>query len=199
MKSKLVTVLLFMMGSSAPLGAQERPQPPDYQVCEGTFALCTTAQCNFGTAQDQNVECLCTVNTGYSAGGQGCSPPEPTPQGTRIYSRFFPIASYQTCQNQPSNTSPWAWCLDKPCLIDQNNPTVARCTCGRVATTSYNRQPSYPYIIVTGRPTPSLCQNGINYSSATTTDVNNITEAFNLYLQKNNPYPVSIPTALQSK
>jgi hypothetical protein len=95
MKSPLLIVLLLMIGISAPLMAQEIAKPPGYTVCNGTFALCTTAQCNFGSEQDQDVDCLCTVNQGYSAGGQECVEPKPTPKGIRICSRFFPIASYQ--------------------------------------------------------------------------------------------------------
>ena len=192
---------MFMMGFSAPIFAQVSPPPSpptQYQVCEGTFALCTTAICS-GTAQDQNVDCICTVNKGYSAGGQECRAPAVTPQGTQIYSRFFPIGSYQPCTNPPSASSPWAWCLDKQCLIDKDNPTIAHCQCGNVTTASYSGLPSFPYIIVTGQVTSTLCQNGINYSSATVSDATNINNAFNEYLKKNNPYPLSTPTALQLK
>lgn len=168
-------------------------------MCEGTFALCTTAKCDFGTSNDQNVNCVCTVNKGYSAGGQECKAPIQTDRGTKIYSRFFPIGSYQTCPNPPSDSSPWAWCLDKECFIDKLNPTIANCKCGRVATAVYENAPSYPYIIVTGQVHPKLCQDKINYSSATIQDVTSINDAFNDYLRKNNPYRLSTPTALQSK
>jgi hypothetical protein len=100
-KSKLVILLMFMLWFSAPALAQEKQKQKSH-VCEGTFALCTTAKCSFGTSNDQNVDCVCTVNKGHSAGGKECKDPIQTDQGTKIYSRFFPIGSYQTCPDAPT-------------------------------------------------------------------------------------------------
>jgi hypothetical protein len=51
-----------------------------------------------------------------------------TAEGQEIHSRYYPVKSYAVC----ANDRPWAWCLDKPCTIDKNNPEAAACTCDLV-------------------------------------------------------------------
>ena len=194
MKSTLVILMTLVMGLSAPALAAEKAA---FQVCEGTFALCTTAICTQGQPGDKDVQCTCTVNTGYSAGQQPCQAPIPTDQGTKIFSRFFPITSYQKCTKTPNAASPWAWCLDKACFIDKTNPTIAQCACGRVETPVYEEKPSHPYIIVTGQTAPNLCENTTNYSSATVHDLTHITDAFNDYLKTHNAFPLIQPVELK--
>jgi hypothetical protein len=43
------------------------------------------------------------------------------------------VKSYAVC----SNNRPWAWCLDKPCVIDKNNPEAAHCACDVVKDRSW--------------------------------------------------------------
>jgi hypothetical protein len=190
MQGKLVILVTLVMGVSALAPAAENAK---FYVCEGTFALCTTAQCTKGQPGDKDVQCTCTVNTGYSAGEQQCQAPIQTDQGTKIFSRFFPITSYQKCTNAPNASSPWAWCLDRACFIDKNNPAIAQCVCGRVETPFYEEKPSHPYVIVTGQTVPNLCQNNTNYSSATVDDLKQINDAFNNYLK----IPLIKPVELQ--
>lgn len=140
-------------------------QAQDLKVCEGTFALCTVAWCDPVPGNDKQVTCRCTVNKGYSAGAEDCTGVVQTPKGQQIRSRYSPVKSYATC----SNDRPWAWCLDKPCLIDKNNPQAAACACDLVKDLG-------TYVIVTSEYTPATCTSGI-ISSATVPQVDQATES----------------------
>lgn len=96
-------------------------------MCKSTFALCTIARCDPIPGNAKEVACHCTVNNGYSAGQEPCQGIKQTAEGQQIRSRYYPVKSYAVC----SNDRPWAWCLDKPCTIDLNNPQAAACTCDR--------------------------------------------------------------------
>jgi len=138
-------------------------QTQDLKVCKSTFALCTIAQCDPIPGNDKQVACHCTVNNSYSAGAEPCSEVKNTPDGQQIHSRYYPVKSYASC----SNDRPWAWCLDKPCLIDKNNPEAATCTCDLVKNLG-------AYVIVTSHYTPATCTSGI-ISSATIVQIDQAT------------------------
>jgi hypothetical protein len=138
-------------------------QTQDLKVCKSTFALCTIAQCDPIPGNDKQVACHCTVNNSYSAGAEPCSEVKNTPEGQQIHSRYYPVKSYASC----SNDRPWAWCLDKPCLIDKNNPEAATCTCDLVKNLG-------AYVIVTSHYTPATCTTGI-ISSATIAQIDQAT------------------------
>jgi hypothetical protein len=135
----------------------------DFKVCKSTFALCTIAPCDPIPGNDKQVACHCTVNNGYSAGQEACQGIKDTSAGQQIRSRYYPVHSYAVC----SNDRPWAWCLDKPCLIDQNNPRAASCTCDTVKNLG-------DYVIVTSDYTPDTCTTGV-ISSATVQQSTQIT------------------------
>ena len=140
-------------------------QAQDLKVCEGTFALCTVAWCDVIPGNDKQMSCHCTVNKGYSAGADACSDVQETPQGQQIRSRYFPVKSYAAC----SNGRPWAWCLDKPCIIDKNNPAAAACRCDVVKDLG-------TYVIVTSEYTPATCTSGV-ISSATIPQIDQATDS----------------------
>jgi hypothetical protein len=87
-------------------------------------------------------------------------------RGQAIISRYYPITSYADC----SNSQPWAFCLDSPCLIDQKNPSAANCIC-----TETVNQGDYVIVNASGKYSPTSCDSGL-YSSATVSDVNEITQ-----------------------
>jgi hypothetical protein len=136
----------------------------DFKVCKSTFALCTIAPCDPIPGNDKEVACHCTVNKGYSAGQQACQDVKDTPEGQQIRSRYYPVHSYAVC----SNDRPWAGCLDKPCLIDKNNPEAASCACGVVKNLG-------DYVIVTSDYTSATCTTGV-ISSATVQQSGQITD-----------------------
>jgi len=136
----------------------------DFTVCEGIYALCTTAQCQPIADQEGTVSCDCTVRTGYSLGLEPCKGEVATAEGKQIVSRYYPIKSYAIC----SNDRPWANCLDSPCIVDKSDPGKAACTCPVV-------KKQGPYVIVTETYDASTCTTGL-WSSATVSDANTITD-----------------------
>jgi hypothetical protein len=93
-----------------------------------------------------------------------CQEPTETSGGKQIRSRYFPVKSYVICDND----RPWAWCLDKPCIIDKDNPAKASCAC-----TTVKKQG--PYVIVADTYTDTACTTGI-ISSATVTQDHQVTD-----------------------
>jgi hypothetical protein len=150
-----------------------------FTACQGKYALCTTASCKPVPGKKGLVSCDCDVKTGYSASTKACQEVKKTDKGQLIYSRYYPIKSYVRC----SNNRPWAWCLDKPCIIDKNNPSKAACTCSLV-------KDQGDYIIVTDTYSKSACTTGI-ISSATVKDDEQITD-FLKTQEALPPFPVNV-------
>ena len=163
MRIGLASLWLATVGALLALTGPAQAQ--DLKVCESTFALCTVAWCDPIPGNDKQVNCHCTVNKSYSAGAQDCTGIVETPKGQQIRSRYFPVKSYAVC----SNNRPWAWCLDKPCLIDKNNPEAASCACDVVKDLG-------AYVIVTSEYTPATCTSGV-ISSATVQQIDQATES----------------------
>jgi hypothetical protein len=163
MKAVLLRSIVFALGLSVALCGAAQAQ--DLKVCESTFALCTIASCDPIPGSDKQVSCHCTVNKSYSAGAEACSGVQETPEGQQIRSRYYPVKSYAVC----SNDRPWAWCLDKPCIIDKNNPEAAACKCDAVKNLG-------AYVIVTSNYTAATCTTGV-ISSATVPQIDQATEA----------------------
>ena len=150
-----------------------------FKFCKSEFALCTIAPCDPIPGNDKQVACHRTVNQGYSAGQEPCQGVKETPEGQQIRSRYYPVKSYAVC----SNDRPWAWCLDKPCIVDKNNPEAALCTCDAVKNLG-------DYVIVTGNYTPATCSTGV-ISSATVQQIEQVTD----YLKKTkslSPFPMQV-------
>lgn len=154
----------------------------DLTVCKGTFALCTTAKCIPVAGKTGEVSCQCDVKKGYSAAAKGCELVKNTNEGKLIYSRYYPIKGYVAC----SNARPWAWCLDKPCIIDKKHPTKANCTCSVVSNQG-------DYVIVTNKYTETTCTTDL-YSSATVEEVKQMDD-FLKNQPKLKPYPIKVHTA----
>jgi hypothetical protein len=135
----------------------------DFKVCESTYALCTSAPCTTVPAKDGTVSCACEVKMGYSVGLEPCQEKDSS-EGKELRSRYFPLKSVAIC----TNARPWAWCLDKPCLVDKNDPTKATCACAAV-------KDQGPYVIGAAAYTDALCKTGL-ISSATVTQINQVTD-----------------------
>lgn len=149
-----------------------------FTACEGKFALCTSALCK-PTDKTDIVSCTCDVKTGFSAGWSTCKPAEKTEEGEKIYSRYAPVKSYVSCHN----SRPWAWCLDKPCIVDKNDPSKAYCACYLVKNLG-------TYVIVTDKATPETCTTGV-YSSATVDQIQEITDFLKTQPQLQ-PVPIKV-------
>ena len=139
---------------------------PGFTICQGTFALCTSAKCTSQrTRNGLQVKCSCDVKQGaYSVGKKPCSdvPQAPPTPGQLIPSRYSPITSMAVC---PGN-GVWAFCLDKKCKVDQN---TAKATCECTLARSPQR-----YVVVAGTATDAMCTSAI-WSSATVDEVLQVT------------------------
>ena len=155
-------------------------QAQTFKVCRSEFALCTIAPCDPIPGNDKQVACHCTVNQGYSAGREPCQGVKETPDGQQIRSRYHPVKSYAVC----SNDRPWAWCLDKPCIVDKNNPQAALCTCDAVKNLG-------DYIIVTSKYTSATCATGV-ISSATVQQSEQITDYLKNKTKALPPFPIQV-------
>lgn len=151
----------------------------NFNACEGTYALCTTAKCDAIPGKRNAVSCKCDVKTGYSAGTKACEKVRETSKGQLIYSRYYPIKSYVAC----SNDRPWAWCLDSPCMVDKKDPSKASCLCSIAKNQG-------DYIIVTDHYDKTICTTDL-YSSAT---ISQVTEMDEFLKTQNNlkPYPIKV-------
>jgi hypothetical protein len=149
-----------------------------FDVCDGTYALCTTAKCS------SSYSCTCDVvykpnEPNYSVGSHqkdrkpcaGVTREAPT-AGKQIRSRYYPITGYATC----TNDRPWAMCLNDKCTVfseEQNGKQVFKAQCACEAPPK--ESPSTPYVFVTdSAPPANACTTG-TISSATIIDVNEIT------------------------
>jgi hypothetical protein len=165
---KLRHALMALVALAVMANAIPEARAQAFKVCKSTFALCTIAPCDPIPGNNKEVACHCTVNDGYSAGQQPCQGVKDTPEGRQIRSRYYPVHSYAVC----ANDRPWAWCLDKPCLIDKNNPRAALCKCDAVRNLG-------DYVIVTSKYGPGTCTTGV-ISSATVQQITQVTN----YLKK---------------
>jgi hypothetical protein len=166
-------VLILAAGPSpAKKPAAATPSAPDagFVLCEGPYALCTRALCSPvpGPGPDGGLDgllsCKCSVQSGYSVGTMKCQAPRDTPAGKQIFSRYSPMRSYVSC----NNNRPWAQCLDFPCLIDADNPLQATATC-----TCKLNPPQGPYIATSDFYSAAACTTGI-ISSALVSGGDNI-------------------------
>jgi hypothetical protein len=183
----LALVWILVLPASAqqpppPQCAEVKVGPSTFQVCQGLFALCTTAPCKTSTTNPDKLECDCTVNPGYSAGSQVYNPPSRVVPGSTLSSRYFPITNYQVCTATPDDKNPWAWCLDATCTVS-SNPAFATCSCSRVTGSTYRGQPTTPWIVVTTQYNASNCTTPI-WSSATIDEMQAATAAMNQYIRK---------------
>jgi hypothetical protein len=107
--------------------------------CEGTYALCIKAACTgiptldrLGNYVIDRALCSCDVVKGVSMGPGACEDREKVTQ----HGRTFLISTYSNRDNATNRTltcsdpkTTWAWCYGAPCVVDENNPDKATCTC----------------------------------------------------------------------
>lgn len=178
--------LLIFLGILALLMSTMYVRAGDYTLCEGLYALCTTAKCSPVDGKEGTVACSCEVKTGYSAGRDNCKRTDDTRAGAIIQSRYYPVKSLSICDNDRQ----WADCLGKRCTIDKNDPTKATCFC----TTEKNKG---PYVIVGESYTPETCTTGL-ISSATVDGNKSITE-FLKSKGELEPFAINVLNATQSE
>jgi|HubBroStandDraft_1064217.scaffolds.fasta_scaffold115405_2 hypothetical protein len=175
MKKAVLVFLLIAIGPAAAIAGG-----PNFIVCKSTYALCTTAPCTPMPGKKNFVSCKCNVMTDYSAGLKDCE--GKIGNGWLLRSRYHPIASYALC----SNSRPWAWCLDAPCVADKDNPSQAACECSVVA-----NQGDYVIVNADGKYDGNSCTTGV-YSSATVVQLDQITEFLKTHNTPLQPVPIEV-------
>ncbi|MBY0544518.1 MAG: hypothetical protein K2Q14_03095 [Gammaproteobacteria bacterium] len=148
-------LVLFLLSTSVTAMAAI----PSFTVCNGKYALCTTALCTPIAGKKNAVSCGCDVKTGYSVGTMGCQDISQPNNDQVLYSRYYPIKSYAICKNN----RPWAWCLDSACTIDKNDPSKASCICSTV-----QGKGAYVAVIDSNSYNKASCTTGIISSALVT-------------------------------
>jgi hypothetical protein len=175
---KMACALSFLILGGMLSGCSEESES-DYIVCDSTYALCTTAPCTPIEEGEDTVFCDCEVKTGYSVGSTPCHEPVDSEEGKQVVSRYYPIKSYAAC----TNDRPWAWCYDRPCIVDKDDPTKAVCSCNI-------KKDEGPYVMVADSYTASTCTTGF-YSSATVDGLKEVT-AFLKKSDKLKPFDLKV-------
>ncbi|MGH6811556.1 MAG: hypothetical protein ACREDM_04175 [Methylocella sp.] len=163
MSKAVLALSLFAVSSLLAASGNAAAGQTSFKLCKSTYALCTSAECTSVPGKEGTVSCTCDVKTGWSAGQERCQEKEAS-EGKELRSRYFPVKSVAVC----SNDRPWAWCLDKPCIVDKNAPTKAACACTVV-------KDQGPYVIGAETYNEKICTTGI-ISSATVTQITQVTD-----------------------
>lgn len=147
--SMFVVVAVLGLAAPGPAPAQEGAQDsmaeadtPDVRpavLCQETYALCITAQCEeveSGSGR-RMAECLCDViedsaeSPAWSIGPGSCESRAPVEEDgqTVLVSTYSNL--YNTGDNQVAtcDSIDWAWCYGAPCVVDPEDPTKAICDC----------------------------------------------------------------------
>ena len=132
----LVSAILICIALAIPASRaedQKAGKDDNANVCEGLYALCTSAPC-VPDPENKNSKaiCSCEVNTGINFGYTSCDTRKPK---TTEYGVTAVISTYSFAQG-PSKPmlscpkgKPWTDCLDKPCTVNPLNPLNAYCKC----------------------------------------------------------------------
>ncbi|MGE5259300.1 MAG: hypothetical protein ACM3MH_00320 [Actinomycetota bacterium] len=153
-------------------------ESPKFEVCDSTYALCTSARCTPISGEMNTVFCKCDVKTGLSIGKTSCHSKVESPEGTQIISRYYPLKTYAVCTNERR----WASCFDMPCIIDKKDPSKTTCSCQLVSGEG-------PWLMITDSYNASICTTGL-YSSASVEESKRTTDF--LKTSKLKPFEVKV-------
>jgi len=136
----LITAFL-LVANAAGYAAEQGKDDAKGIICEGFYALCTSAPCIPDPENtDGEAICRCKVNEGINFGTTQCS--ERTPV-TSAHGVKTLVSTYSFAQGPTKpmlscpKGKPWTNCLDRPCTVDPMNPLVAICKCDIVRDESF--------------------------------------------------------------
>ena len=102
-------------------------------ICEGAYALCTSAPCIPAPRDPKNKSvCECVVQVGKSYGNTSCEArkPKTLPDGTKMVTSTYSFEQVPTTQLMTCPAGkPWSNCLNRPCTVDPMNTKRAICNC----------------------------------------------------------------------
>jgi hypothetical protein len=132
-RSALVCGLVLLAGRQE-IAAQSSPGTP-MTVCEGKYALCPAAPCvalpakvNAQSGTPTEALCDCAVAFGANLGADPCDVRATGDEEQYLISTY----SYGLVATHPSMTctsGAYTNCFGSPCIVDEKDPTRARCTC----------------------------------------------------------------------
>jgi len=106
-------------------------------VCEGRYALCSSASCTpipvydvkSGKIVVGKALCDCVVANGPSLGDRSCADRAPQGDGRYLVAAFsFGETAIHPAMGCPTGGA-WASCDDQPCVVDPKDASKAQCTC----------------------------------------------------------------------
>jgi hypothetical protein len=169
-------LLLFIINvsilfSSPKAIAELRANKAEAVICEGRYALCTSAPCIPNPSDPNSTAiCACEVTEGKSYGFKSCQERVPRTDENEVTS-LVSTYSFAQAPTKPiivcPSGKPWTDCLDKPCTIDPLNPLSAICSCDIKRTSRF---------VTYGANCNSLTCNTGFWSGATIEDFVNATE-----------------------
>lgn len=124
----LMAVLLVAIALKPPACIE-----PRLYLCAHRYALCTSARCVPQPDNPTNTICYCDVAEGLSMSTVPCCQLLPSfgPCGVGLIYSTFSLQQLMEGKKvmKCPGTTPWSWCLNKPCTIDPCDPTKAICMC----------------------------------------------------------------------
>jgi hypothetical protein len=125
------------------------------QLCNHSYALCTSARCIPDPNNPEKAICFCEVEEGASMSTVPCKKLQPSvdANGIRTVYSAFSFNQYREGKKVmkcPGGT-PWTWCLNKQCTVDPANPKQAICLCDVMRTPD-------EWITLGGECDPSTCK-----------------------------------------
>jgi hypothetical protein len=126
---------------------------------------CTSAPCVPLPGDTTKAICTCQVEEGKSMSTVPCATIEPSTDANGIRTVYSTFSLEQFEEGKKGMTcpsgSPWTWCLNRPCTVDQASPKKAICTCDVVRTGEW--------MTLGGACDTSTCKTGY-WSGASITD-----------------------------
>lgn len=157
---------LWFVAAAAALGWCRGGSGGENYLCEGTFALCTSAAC-VPLPDSTQAACSCAVLRGKSMASVPCDTVAPTrgANGTEVVYSMFSLEQFAQGKEamKCAKDTPWTWCLNKPCTVDPADPDRALCVCDIVTNSTQE------WMTLGGRCDASTCQTAY-WSGATLAD-----------------------------
>jgi hypothetical protein len=156
--------LLIAVVAVAALSAPAHGQGSN-TLCTHQYVLCTSAPCVPLPGDTTKAICTCQVEEGKSMSTVPCATIEPNTDANGIRTVYSTFSLEQFEEGKKGMTcpsgSPWTWCLNRPCTVDQASPQKAICTCDVLRTGEW--------MTLGGACDTSTCKTGY-WSGASITD-----------------------------
>lgn len=133
LKHALVSYILPIAAVALVAFTYDKTSSTGNQLCNQTYALCTSALCIPLPGDPSKATCLCDVEEGRSMATVPCDTLKSSTDAhgiTTVYSTFSfkQFQEGKKAMKCPDGT-PWTWCLNKRCTIDPSDSKKAICVC----------------------------------------------------------------------